>query len=179
MGRRDSEALPPFVLIAIFSLSAEYDFDLFNVSPPPPPPPLNNADDSIDLTGESSSFYNLKLQVSHQFLVYGLIGIVNTAVHAVVFFSLVALGAAQSVGNLIAFSVAVMVSFFANARFTFKQRPTVAKFLKMTVVMALLSLASGAAGDALAVHPVITFIVYCAVSYVAGFLLSRFFVFAS
>lgn len=88
------------------------------------------------------------------------------------------LGLTQSVGNLAAFFAAVTVSFFANARFTFKQRPTLEKFLKMSAVMALLSFACGAAGDSFAIHPVLTFIVYCAVSYVLGFLLSRYFVFA-
>lgn len=88
------------------------------------------------------------------------------------------LGLAQSLSNLAAFFAAVIVSFFANARFTFKQCPTTAKFLKMSAVMALLSFACGTAGDSLAIHPVLTFIVYCAVSYVLGFLLSRYFVFA-
>ena len=143
------------------------------------PPPCKYDREFPGITGKYRAFSSLNSRSLFQFFCYGLVGLVNTAVHAAVFFSLVALGAAQSVGNLVAFLVAVTVSFFANARFTFKQRPTVAKFFKMTAVMALLSFASGAAGDVLAVHPVVTFIVYCAVSYVAGFLLSRFFVFAS
>ena len=142
-------------------------------------PPTIQTSQTVDAACELKRLSLFSSRRLVEFVRYGLVGVVNTAVHAAVFFSLVALGAAQSVGNLVAFLVAVTVSFFANARFTFKQRPTVAKFFKMTAVMALLSFASGAAGDALAVHPGVTFIVYCAVSYVAGFLLSRFFVFAS
>ena len=113
-----------------------------------------------------------------QFLTYGFIGIANTAIHAVVFFSLVNIGLPQSAGNLAAFAAAVTFSFFANAKFTFRQQPTLPKFFKMTAVMSVLSWLSGRAGDALFWHPVSTFIVWSAVSYVAGFLLSRFFVFA-
>ena len=109
---------------------------------------------------------------------YGVVGILNTALHAAVFFSLVAVGFAQAIGNFLAFLVAVTFSFFANAKFTFSQRPSLTKFLKMSVVMAALSFFCGFVGDALSATPVITFVVYCAVSYVLGFLLTRFFVFS-
>lgn len=113
-----------------------------------------------------------------EFLRYGVVGIANTAVHAVVFFSLVSLLTfSQALGNCIAFFVAVTVSFFLNAHFTFRQRPTLSKFVRMTTVMALLSYASGRVGDVLSLNPVVTFLIWCAVSYVAGFLLTRYFVF--
>lgn len=113
-----------------------------------------------------------------EFLRYGVVGIANTAVHAVVFFSLVSLlTLSQALGNCIAFFVAVTVSFFLNAHFTFRQRPTLSKFVRMTAVMALLSYASGRVGDVLSLNPVVTFLIWSAVSYVAGFLLTRYFVF--
>lgn len=113
-----------------------------------------------------------------EFLRYGVIGIANTAVHAAVFFSLVSLlTLSQALGNCIAFFVAVTVSFFLNAHFTFRQRPTLSKFVRMTAVMALLSYASGRVGDVLSLNPVVTFLIWSAVSYVAGFLLTRYFVF--
>lgn len=110
-----------------------------------------------------------------EFLRYGVVGIANTAVHAVVFFSLLTLS--QALGNCIAFFVAVTVSFFLNAHFTFRQRPTLSKFVRMTAVMALLSYASRRVGDVLSLNPVVTFLIWSAVSYVAGFLLTRYFVF--
>lgn len=97
-----------------------------------------------------------------EFLRYGLVGIANTLVHAAVFFVLVNLGQAQSISNLAAF----------------RQRPTLTKFLKMTLVMSFLSFGSGWLGDYLTINPIITFLVYCALSYILGFLLSRFFVFS-
>lgn len=48
----------------------------------------------------------------------------------------------------------------------------------MTLVMSFLSFGSGWLGDYLTINPIITFLVYCALSYILGFLLSRFFVFS-
>ncbi|MCW2484130.1 GtrA family protein, partial [Candidatus Symbiopectobacterium sp. NZEC135] len=57
------------------------------------------------------------------FTKYVSIGIINTVIHWAVFGALVYLAAYdQSVGNLIAFLVAVTFSFFANAKFTFQAR---------------------------------------------------------
>lgn len=115
-----------------------------------------------------------------EFLCYGFVGLANTAIHALVFFFLVIEASfTQAFANLGAFFVAVTASFFLNARFTFRQKPTLMKFLRMSAVMALLSLASGHAGDVFSLNPWATFIFWCAISYVAGFLLSRFFVFQS
>lgn len=113
-----------------------------------------------------------------QFVRYGLIGVLNTALHGVIFFALTAVGFAQAIGNFLAFLVAVTFSFFANARFTFSQRPSLVKFLKMSAVMAIVSFLCGLIGDTCTINPILTFVVYCAVSYILGFLLSRFFVFA-
>lgn len=44
--------------------------------------------------------------------------------------------------------------------------------------MSFLSFGSGWLGDYLTINPIITFLVYCALSYILGFLLSRFFVFS-
>ena len=44
--------------------------------------------------------------------------------------------------------------------------------------MSFLSFGSGWLGDYLTIKPIITFLVYCALSYILGFLLSRFFVFS-
>ena len=142
------------------------------------PPPQQITSQPPDVISERGQCSTLLQQWLRQFVRYGVVGILNTALHAAVFFSLVAIGFAQAMGNFLAFLVAVTFSFFANARFTFSQRPSLAKFLKMSVVMAVLSICCGIVGDALAVNPILTFVVYCAVSYVLGFLLTRFFVFS-
>lgn len=139
------------------------------------PPPEKLSSKRFALEKEASTCVR---QSASQFLSYGLIGVANTAIHAIVFLSLVSSGLAQSAGNLIAFAVAVTFSFFANAKFTFKQQPTLSKFFKMTGVMAVLSWFSGLAGDELQCPPVITFIAWSVGSYIAGFIISRFFVFS-
>lgn len=141
-----------------------------------PPPPGESSPIKTRVSEEYGSSV-LRTRFS-EFLRYGVVGIANTAVHAAVFFSLVSLLTfSQALGNCIAFFVAVTVSFFLNAHFTFRQRPTLSKFVRMTTVMALLSYASGRVGDVLSLNPVVTFLICCAVSYVAGFLLTRYFVF--
>lgn len=141
------------------------------------PPPIGEINPIKTRASERYSSSVLRERFS-EFLRYGVVGIANTAVHAVVFFSLVTFFTlSQAWGNSIAFVVAITVSFFLNAHFTFRQRPTVSKFVRMTAVMALLSYASGRVGDVLSLNPVVTFLLWCAVSYVAGFLLTRYFVF--
>lgn len=108
---------------------------------------------------------------------YGFVGVLNTLLHAVTFVFLHSIDVSQAISNLIAFLVAVTFSFFANAKFTFRKQPTVTKFFKMTCVMAVLSYAGGWLGDAMQWHYLLTFIAWSAFSFVAGFFLTRFFVF--
>lgn len=110
-------------------------------------------------------------------IVYGLIGLLNTAVHFIVFIVGYKLIESQTISNFIAFCVAVVFSFFMNAKFTFKKRPTMKMFLKMFLVMSLLSIGAGYAGDMFSVHPMITFVGYCIFSYLVGFILSKTFVY--
>ena len=140
------------------------------------PPPVTSS--LFDVTAKRDLFPPVLRQGFNQFLRYGIVGVLNTALHAAVFFSLVAVGFTQAIGNFLAFLIAVTFSFFANARFTFAQRPSLAKFLKMSGVMAVLSILCGIVGDELVVNPILTFVAYCAISYVLGFLLTRFFVFS-
>ena len=109
---------------------------------------------------------------------YASIGVLNTAVHWAVFFVAVYLfGLSQSVSNLCAFCIAVTFSFIMNAKFTFKQKATGKRYAAYVVFMGALSLVVGAVSDALHAEPIITLILFSAISLVAGFLYSRFFVF--
>ena len=148
-------------------------------SPPRQNPQVGSNPCALSEGGVSFSQFLSKFHLS-QFLTYGVVGLANTAIHALVFFVLVVeFASTQAFANLIAFFVAVTASFFLNAHFTFRQKPTLGKFLRMVLVMALLSFASGYAGDILSLNPLVTFVAWCAISYVAGFLLSRYFVFKS
>jgi len=102
----------------------------------------------------------------------------NTAIHFVVFMMLVRFLEEQALSNLIAFLIAVTFSFFMNAKYTFSKRPTTSRFLKMVVIMACVSFFSGYIGDYLKLSPILTFIGYSAISYVFGFVLTKFFVFS-
>ena len=110
-------------------------------------------------------------------IIYGLIGILNTGIHFIIFISTYELIGIQSVANFIAFCIAVIFSFFMNSKFTFKKNPTLKMFIKMFLVMSLLSIGSGYAGDIFTIHPMITFIGYCIFSYLLGFILSKTFVY--
>lgn len=111
------------------------------------------------------------------FILYGLIGLLNTGVHFIVFMGVYQVIESQTISNFIAFCTAVVFSFFMNAKFTFQKRPTLKMFVKMFFVMSLLSLGAGYVGDLFAVHPLITFVGYCVFSYLVGFVLSKTFVY--
>ena len=118
------------------------------------------------------------LAISREVLLYGLIGLANTAIHFCVLWAIYLCGGSQAIGNLCGFLIAVLFSFLMNSKFTFKKKPTVKKFLKMVAVMSGLSYGSGLAGDLLSIHPIITFVGYSAISYVVGFILTKKFVFS-
>lgn len=112
-----------------------------------------------------------------QFLRYGLVGFANTALHGIVFALLVTGGIEQSYSNFSAFLAAVTFSFFVNAHFTFKKQPTLSKFLKMSSMMAVLSYVGGWLGDLFELHYLVTFILWCLFSFIAGFVFSKWVVF--
>ncbi len=111
------------------------------------------------------------------FLRYTSVGVLNTLVHWSIFFLLYQLGASQAVSNTGAFLVAVTLSFVLNAVFTFQARATGARYLCFVAFMGALGLATGAAADRLALHPLVTLVVFSSSSLVLGFAYSRWVVF--
>ena len=69
------------------------------------------------------------------FLRYAVTGGLNTAVHWMIFALLVWLGNPQSISNLCAFPVAVTLSFFLNAQWTFKTRTSIKRYVVMVLTM--------------------------------------------
>ena len=119
----------------------------------------------------------MALDRCRQPVVYGVIGVINTAVHFAVFWCAVTSGASQAVGNALGFTVAVSVSFLLNARFTFRRTPTWRRFLRMYSSMLLVSWGFGWLGDAFELPPWVTFVVYCGINPVIGFVVTKYFVF--
>ncbi|MEG5836650.1 GtrA family protein [Enterobacter bugandensis] len=112
------------------------------------------------------------------FAKYTSIGVVNTLIHWVVFaIFLYVFNTGQALGNLAGFVVAVSFSFFANARFTFKSSVSTLRYTMYVGFMGTLSAAVGWAADKSGMAPVITLIVFSAISLVCGFIYSKFIVF--
>lgn len=62
----------------------------------------------------------MRIKSFKEFFSYGIIGIVNTGIHFLVFFFATKFFS-QALSNSLAFTVAVVFSFFCNSIFTFKK----------------------------------------------------------
>ncbi|ELV07693.1 Bactoprenol-linked glucose translocase-like protein [Wohlfahrtiimonas chitiniclastica SH04] len=112
------------------------------------------------------------------FIRYVLVGFLNTAIHWMIFgicFWIFFLN--QSSSNFIAFIFAVTFSFFMNAKFTFKKQPTSNRYILFTIFMGFLSFLIGKISDQFMFNPMITLVVFSALSLILGFIYSRFLVF--
>lgn len=118
------------------------------------------------------------IKVLKQFSRYFSVGILNTLIHWL-FFGLFyyILSFEQSISNLVGFIVAVIFSFFMNAKFTFKQQVSSVKFISYTGFMGILSYLTGFLADQLALPAIFTLVVFSGISLVCGFLYSKFIVF--
>ncbi|AIN22978.1 MULTISPECIES: GtrA family protein [Enterobacteriaceae] len=112
------------------------------------------------------------------FAKYTSIGVINTLIHWVVFaVCIYAFHTGQALGNFAGFVVAVSFSFFANARFTFKSSTTTLRYMLYVGFMGSLSAIVGWCADKSGMAPIITLIVFSAISLVCGFIYSKFIVF--
>lgn len=110
---------------------------------------------------------------------YATIGVLNTALHWMAFGVLVAAGLSQGPANLLAFLGAVTFSFFANARFTFRENASGPRYLLFVAFMGAMAFGAGLFSDRFGLHPIATLIGFSAFSLIAGFLFSRFVVFGT
>ena len=112
------------------------------------------------------------------FAKYTSIGVINTLIHWVVFaVCIYVFHTGQALGNFAGFVVAVSFSFFANARFTFNTSTTTMRYMLYVGFMGTLSAAVGWAADIADLPPIVTLIVFSAISLVCGFFYSKFIVF--
>ena len=88
------------------------------------------------------------LKFSSQFTKFGLVGLINTLIHAVILFAAVEVSKLHPVvGNFMAFLGANMVSFIMNSYWTFKTAPEVRRYGKfLTSSLLALGLTLGIAG---------------------------------
>ncbi|PQY56832.1 translocase [Cronobacter sakazakii] len=112
------------------------------------------------------------------FTKYASVGVLNTLIHWVVFATcFYALGTSQALANFSGFVVAVSFGFFANARFTFNSSTTTTRYMLYVGFMGSLSAAVGWAADECSLPPVVTLVVFSAISLVCGFVYSKYIVF--
>jgi putative flippase GtrA len=108
---------------------------------------------------------------------YMLIGVVNTGIHWVVFALIYMSSGIQSISNMMGFLFAATVSFFLNAKWTFKAKITKIRYFKMILFMACLSWFVGFLADRIGFNPLVTLVLFSTTSLILGFLISKFFVF--
>ncbi len=119
----------------------------------------------------------LSKKLLHTFFRYFSVGIFNTLVHWGIFYLVFSFYAVQSIANIVAFSVAVLVSYILNALYTFKKDMAGKKFILFTAFMGLMSFTTGFVADSFSLHPLFTLVFSSGFSLVAGFLFSNYVVF--
>lgn len=121
---------------------------------------------------------NLK---SRQFLIFCLIGLVNTAINfAVAIFLIERFASSQVTANSVAFLVANIASYCANSKWNFKTRMTVSRygrFLLSSLSVIGLVLVLSAIADWYRIHYLWTLATLTVLSPVMSFVMVRYFAF--
>lgn len=113
-----------------------------------------------------------------RFTKYTSIGVLNTALHWLIFYGLLyAFSAPQAWANLAGFLAAASFSFVVNARVTFKAQATKARYFLFVTFMACISFSMGWLADYFALPSLLTLVAFSGTSLVLGFLFSNYIVF--
>lgn len=86
-------------------------------------------------------------------------------------------GADQAFSNFVAFCIAVTVSFFANAKWTFNANVTTIRYIIYVFFMGAMASLIGWLADEFNVKPILTLVVFSIISLVCGFIYSKHIVF--
>lgn len=109
---------------------------------------------------------------------YFSVGIINTAIHWMVFtVAYYIFDTSQTLANFGAFCIAVTFSFFVNAKWTFDSEATTIRYMMYVFFMGAMASAVGWIGDSMQLHPAVTVILFSGISLVIGFLFSKIFIF--
>ena len=114
----------------------------------------------------------------YQFFRYGLVGVLNTGIHWAIFSIIFTVTQDQGISNVIGFCFGATFSYFCNARYTFQAKPTGLRYVLFLAVMGLISYATGYFAQQANLHPLVMLILFTGISFVLGFLFSRYIVFA-
>jgi len=110
-------------------------------------------------------------KMKNVFIGYLSVGVINTLIHwcsFALFYNLIKTD--QALSNLSAFCIAVTFSFFANTKYIFNTSASTIRYLLYIAIMGTLSVVVGASADKLMLQPIITLIVFSALSLICGFL---------
>lgn len=114
----------------------------------------------------------------HGFPRFVSVGLLNTLIHWSTFFVLhTVMGFRQAPSNFVGFCLAVSFSFYANARYTFKQRTNVPRYVLFVGFMGVLSYGVGYVADQLLLPGLMTLVVFSGISLVCGFFYSKYVIF--
>jgi putative flippase GtrA len=104
---------------------------------------------------------------NHRVISFIAIGLLNTFIHAsIVILCIEGLNFNQICANIIAFFVANVFSFFTNCRITFKQKPSIKKYIKffqVSMVSLILTISMSSIAEYYALHYLIglCFVILC------------------
>lgn len=117
------------------------------------------------------------MKKNYEILTYSVIGVFNTLLHWLVFMMVYWVGFTQGVANLLGFLSAVTFSFFANAKWTFRSKPSISRYLIMTLFMMGVSYSFGYFADYFTISPLVTLLSFSTFSLLLGFLFAKWIVF--
>ncbi|AEG32179.1 GtrA family protein [Thiomicrospira cyclica] len=115
--------------------------------------------------------------MAKKFSRYTLIGLLNTAVHWIVFALVVSLGFSQAIANGLGFLTAVTGSYLLNSKITFNKAPNKKGYSYFVIGMGSISVLIGALGDYLEWPGLVTLVVFSFTSLLLGFGWSKWVVF--
>ena len=120
----------------------------------------------------------IKRQTVKQLRCYTVVGVANTLIHITVFSLLVLVEVPAMFANPVAFLVAASLSFIANAKWTFDKPANMKRYILFIGIMGTIAAVSGKLADSFSWHPAVALIVFAGLSWVSGYLGSRFVVFS-
>ncbi|MEB6533285.1 GtrA family protein [Pantoea stewartii] len=110
---------------------------------------------------------------------YAVVGMLNTLIHWLTFFSCLEQDYTQALSNFIAFCVSVTLSFLFNGKWTFGRESTTMRYMSYVFFMGSISVMIGSYADRLNLYPLFTIFSFSMISLVFGFLYSKYIIFSN
>ncbi|WP_346828426.1 GtrA family protein [Serratia inhibens] len=97
--------------------------------------------------------------------------------HWSVFAIMISNGFSQWLSNFVAFCIAVSISFFANAKWTFERDATTIRYMMYVFFMGAMASLIGWVADKTSMPPIATLVCFSLISLICGFIYSKYVVF--